>query len=325
MLDDLVTAIQTVQERIREHGNSLSQNEYRTRIALIDPILNALGWDVADPTLVTIEDHHSGGGTPDYALLGDDRTKPLAFVEAKRLGEPLNAHQNQVFRYTWDRRVLYAGLTDGDRWVLEDVTAEFDRPPRNGRLLDLTISRETAYQCALKMLLIWRPTFTAGQPVEASEPVLATLPRPESAPKTSEPVITTVEPPISPTPPPTGWISVDVYEPSKHDQLPKVRLPDKKETQLRHWYELLVEVSEWLVRIGQLSADTCPVPGAVKGKSMINSVPLHDNGTEIYYPHKLSNGLFLNRQGNSFTLQSNVMMLLRYYRQDPTTILLKFG
>ena len=55
MLDDLVTAIQTVQQRIREHGNTLSQNEYRTRIALIDPILNALGWDVSDPVLVTPE------------------------------------------------------------------------------------------------------------------------------------------------------------------------------------------------------------------------------------------------------------------------------
>ena len=49
LLDDLVTAIQTVQQRIREHGTSLSQNEYRTRLALIDPMLNALGWDVSDP------------------------------------------------------------------------------------------------------------------------------------------------------------------------------------------------------------------------------------------------------------------------------------
>ena len=321
MLDDLVTAIQTVQQRIREHGTTLSQNEYRTRLALIDPILNALGWDVSDPVFVTPE-YQAGNGRADYALLGPDG-KPRAFIEAKRLNEPLESHQDQVFKYTWDQKLFYAGLTDGNRWIVEDVTAAFSG--RDGRLLDLTISRETPYQCALRLLLIWRPTFAAGQPTKANEPVLATLPRLESTPKTSEPVITTVEPPISPTPPPTGWISVDVYEPSKHDQLPKVRLPDKKETQLRHWYELLVEVSEWLVRIGHLSADTCPVPGAVKGKSMINSVPLHDNGTEIYYPHKLSNGLFLNRQGNSVTLLSNVMMLLRHYRQDPTTILLKFG
>ena len=51
LLDDLVTAIQTVQGRIREHGTTLSQNEYRTRLALIDPYLNALGWDVSDPKL----------------------------------------------------------------------------------------------------------------------------------------------------------------------------------------------------------------------------------------------------------------------------------
>ena len=49
LLDDLVTAIQTVQQRIRDHGTSLSQNEYRTRISLIDPVLNALEWDVSDP------------------------------------------------------------------------------------------------------------------------------------------------------------------------------------------------------------------------------------------------------------------------------------
>ena len=64
MLDDLVTAIQTVQERIREHGNSLSQNEYRTRVVLIDPVLCALGWDVSDPGSVTIEDYHVQAAAP---------------------------------------------------------------------------------------------------------------------------------------------------------------------------------------------------------------------------------------------------------------------
>ena len=78
LLDDLVTAIQTVQQRIREHGNTLSQNEYRTRLALIDPILNALGWDVSDPNLVTIEDQWAGGRA-DYALLGPKTDKPKGF------------------------------------------------------------------------------------------------------------------------------------------------------------------------------------------------------------------------------------------------------
>ena len=47
-LDDLVHVIETLQQRIKDHGDSLRQNETRTRMALIDPLLQALGWDVAD-------------------------------------------------------------------------------------------------------------------------------------------------------------------------------------------------------------------------------------------------------------------------------------
>ena len=172
LLDELVTAVETVQSRIREHGNPLSQNEYRTRISLIDPILNALGWDVSDPKLVTPE-YQAGNGRADYALLGSDE-KPKAFIEAKRLNEPLDSHQDQVFKYTWDQKVFYGALTDGNRWVLEDVTAAFSG--REGRLLDITLASETAYQCALKLLLLWHPTLAIGQPEEANRPVLADQP-----------------------------------------------------------------------------------------------------------------------------------------------------
>lgn len=53
LLDELVNVIEKLQERISVHGNSLKQNECRTRAALIDPLLTALGWDVSDPGLVT--------------------------------------------------------------------------------------------------------------------------------------------------------------------------------------------------------------------------------------------------------------------------------
>ena len=126
LLDDLVTAIQTVQARIREHGNSLSQNEYRTRISLIDPILNALGWDVSDPRLVTVEDHHqAGNGRADYALLGSDGKTESLYIEAKRLNEPLEAHQDQVFKYTWDQKLFYGGLTDGNRWIFRKTLLQW--------------------------------------------------------------------------------------------------------------------------------------------------------------------------------------------------------
>ena len=39
MLDDLVDVIETLQRRINDHGPSLRENETRTRMALIDPLL----------------------------------------------------------------------------------------------------------------------------------------------------------------------------------------------------------------------------------------------------------------------------------------------
>ncbi len=66
MLDDLVEVIETLQQHIRNHGASLRQNETRTRLALVDPLLQALGWNVADPQLVT----------PEYVVAAALRPRP---------------------------------------------------------------------------------------------------------------------------------------------------------------------------------------------------------------------------------------------------------
>ena len=60
------------------------------------------------------------GKWADYALLRTDG-KPAAVVEAKRLGEPLGAHQTQMLTYAVAAGISYAGLTDGDHWELYDV------------------------------------------------------------------------------------------------------------------------------------------------------------------------------------------------------------
>ena len=53
LLDDLVGVIETLQQRMEKHRFVLQANETRTRMALIDPLLSALGWDTTDPGLVT--------------------------------------------------------------------------------------------------------------------------------------------------------------------------------------------------------------------------------------------------------------------------------
>ena len=80
MLDELVSVIETIKECINTHGPSLRQNETRTRRALIDPLLQVLGWDTSDPALVTPE-YRVDVGWADYALQGAGN-KPAAVIEA---------------------------------------------------------------------------------------------------------------------------------------------------------------------------------------------------------------------------------------------------
>ncbi len=66
LLDDLVGAIDILKERIRTHVPDLQANETRTRMALIDPLLQVLEWDPADPALV-IPEYASDSGPVDYS------------------------------------------------------------------------------------------------------------------------------------------------------------------------------------------------------------------------------------------------------------------
>lgn len=95
-LESLLKLVETLRQRIDEHGNALRQSEALTRYSLIDPLLRELGWDTDDPALV-IPEYRSGGGRADYALLSEG--KPAVMVEAKSLGTspsgrgPLPRHQ----------------------------------------------------------------------------------------------------------------------------------------------------------------------------------------------------------------------------------------
>ena len=136
LLDELVDVIETLQRRIRDHGPNLRENETRTRMALIDPLLRVLGWDVSDPSVVTPE-YSVSGRWADYALLGPDG-RPVATVEAKKLGEPLAQHRMQMLNYSNASGVEYAGLTDGDHWELYEVFQRGQLEDR--RILDVSIA-----------------------------------------------------------------------------------------------------------------------------------------------------------------------------------------
>ena len=58
---------EVLKERMQTHRAALEENEMRTRVALIDPLLCALGWDVSDPAMVMPE-YKIDNKPVDYAL-----------------------------------------------------------------------------------------------------------------------------------------------------------------------------------------------------------------------------------------------------------------
>ena len=168
-LDDLVSVIETLKARLQTHRQVLQANETRTRMALIDPLLQALGWDTADPALVLPEYDLSGRQAADYALL-DAAGKPVAVIQAKRLGESLEQHRIQFISYANEAGVQCAGLTDGNQWEFHQVS---DHSPIEGlyirRILNVSITDCPAYECVLELLHIWQPKLASDQRESANK------------------------------------------------------------------------------------------------------------------------------------------------------------
>ena len=310
MLDDLLAVIKTLQTRISEHSATLRENETRTRMALVDPLLQVLGWDTADPSLVTPE-YNVASRAADYALLqGDGR--PAATIEAKKLGEPLEAHRMQMLNYSNVAGVQYAGLTDGNRWELYEVFKQ--APLDDRRILNVSIANDPPHQTALQLLLLWHPNLASGEPVQANVSVI-TQENITDGNKENEPT----EPP---TEPPEGWISLAEFYPKSRERFPsEIRFPDAETRSVPYQRRLLIGVAEFLVRNGKLTADSCPVPIGPR-QYIVNVRPEHRNN-QFHARHQLTNGLFLETNFAAPQTARWARDLLKHFHQDPSQIYLK--
>lgn len=321
MLDDLVNVIETLQQRIRDHGATLRENETRTRMALIDPLLTALGWDVSDPALVTPE-YNVSGRWADYALLFPDG-EPVATVEAKKLGESLASHRMQMLNYSNASGVEYAGLTDGDHWELYEVFQRGQLEDR--RILDVSISGMLAHELALKMLLLWRPNLASGQPVVASEPI---LPVPEVAPG-PEPTPAPPKPrPAVPSPEEKNWSTLDSFiqqNPTKQPVL--IRFPDGSQPTVVRWYDLFTLTARWLWTSGKLTYENVPVTS--RGKRNNNLLALQGQALNSNKSLSATNidgtPLWFDRQGGGQDFRQRTLVLLAHCGVSPDTVHVQVG
>ena len=108
----LLQQLQAKLDRFRKEG----LKETPTRTIFIDPILEALGWDVRDPDEVQLEYPTIDGKSVDYAL--KINRSPLLLVEAKALNDSLTDVKDitQTTGYAANDGIVWCILTNGVRW-----------------------------------------------------------------------------------------------------------------------------------------------------------------------------------------------------------------
>lgn len=333
MLDQLVDCIENLRERITIHGASLRENETRTRMQLVDPLLHSLGWDVSDPELVTPE-YAISGKWADYALLQPDG-KVAAVIEAKKLGESLDSHRMQMLNYANVAGIEYTGLTDGNRWELYSVFQKGTLEER--RILDISVNAAPVQMVALKLLLLWRPNLESGNAISASEPILVELNDSGPTPKTDDSGSTPTKEPELPkttgikgTSPPaidmdlTDWISLSNYDPEPGTESPvAIRFWDSSEREVKHWYEVLTITVEKLYMEGLLKVEHTPIGWSAKSYS-VHSHPEHPTGNPFIYYRKIEDSpLFVNINLNAGQVRKSARNILGKYDLDPAKVALK--
>ncbi len=306
MLDELIKVIECLKNRIKEHREQIQNSESRTRTTLIDPLLRSLGWDVSDPSVVTIEPRTSGGWA-DYALL-DKNGKIVVFVEAKKLSDK-NAPINQAVGYAVSEniqnqvKVRYCASTNGDVWELYDV---FDG---KSVLKTSVVSDETA-KCALQLLGLWRPSMADGLHSEAVQPVVPTPPTRDPEP----PVVT------PPPPSPVGWTPLNgSFHPTGKPAPKSMRLPNGREVAPKSWKDVIVQTALWLHQAGHLTREHC------QHLSFLSRDGKHPDFTEFRSPYRIGDEIILETHSNSIGLVRSTIRMLEHCSQDPSQLLLQLS
>lgn len=275
-LESLLQLIETLRERINLQTPIVS-SEWQTRYALIDPLLRALGWDTADPTMVVPEDG-SGNGRADYLLQADG--KPCMVIEAKRLGASLCDAKRQALDYAMDasRQARYSTATNGKEWMVYDT----HKPAVEMLAISFDLTAGSLAEASLNALALWRPRIledavSAGhQPIGGGEEpqrqgIVQSPPHP--SPTVASPAAPSSAAPTSQMPAVTSdareWIPLSELNPPPRGNPPapnEIMFPDgSSAATLGTWNKVMIETTRWLVANGYLDDGHCPILGSNRG------------------------------------------------------------
>ena len=263
-------------------------------------------------------------------------------IEAKKLADrDFEAALDQTTMYLLGHnrrnssKIIYCSCTNGDRWVVLDVTRQ-DQDPT---VMDILLSSaDPPAKSALKFLGLWHSSLISGSFDAAAEPILAEE-------QTESPVVQVpLQPLAKPAPdvptsrrrggprrvgplpsastpfgvPVPGWTSLTAnFETTHRDAPTAIRLPDG-EVKGKNWRSVIIESALWLHRTGVLTRENCRVPVgkgylmSLDKKELRGSVSLGDMGIwlEVHY--------------SAHSIVRHTRRLLQHFDKDPSQVYLKF-
>ena len=290
-LDDLAQAVERVRETAKKHEKLLSQNEALTRYCLIDPILRALGWDTADPQQVRVEEA-AGGGKADYVLL-DGNGSYLMLIEAKKLAQKLPpVATTEVIKYAGF--LLHGGKLVRQLVVTNGLLWDIYEYPNLAQIykVDVGEPKKRPHEAAIELArALWRPLLQTN----ASAPGDPLPPPPPDA------FVSLTE---------LGWLVKPKSPPPK-----RVVFPDGSQRPVEQWNELLVAVTDYLLRAFPRSLQLpIKVPGGAR--YLLDSQPVHPSGRAFRNAKKVGN-LYLETHLSAADTVRKAVYLLQLAKQNP--------
>ncbi|MBT9143677.1 MAG: hypothetical protein DDT32_01986 [Syntrophomonadaceae bacterium] len=128
-MNSIISCIESLRMKLDKHRRD-DLKELPTRTIFINPLLEALGWDVRDPDEVELEYPTIDGKSVDYAY--KINRKPVLFMEAKPLNDPLTDVKSitQVVGYAANAGVEWCILTNGVTYKVYHSTEKAEAPEK---------------------------------------------------------------------------------------------------------------------------------------------------------------------------------------------------
>ncbi len=319
-MESLLQLVETLKQRIAEHGGALRQSEAQTRYALIDPLLRELGWDNDDPGQVVPEyrtgnlDYGRANSRADYALLSAGN--PAVMVEAKKLNESLQEGLEQGILYSIRSGSKYFVLTDGRTWEVYNLRGEYPAQPE----VKFDLVEDSPAEVCRKAFALWRPSAEAGQLLAGQTPVVS----PPTVPTKIEDKEVSGQ--ASPDPignydwKPLATLDVRKGEGSRHPV--EILFPNNSTTTVGAWYEMLVEVVRWLSANDSLSS---PLPMKdYPDRFLLNKEPTHPDGSPMRTSVSVS-GWFISKNGTAQQMLGRTRSIINHANQDPAEFKVRFS